>query len=216
MMSESSSEGRIVVENRVQRRAAASRKGWNARKAASGARQAASRACGECSLCCRLLPVPPLDKGAGERCRHQRHGKGCAVHATLDQPFVCRAWRCAWLMGAPLPRPDRVGFVVDPMPDFVTLGPEPGKGQKQPCIQVWVANREAHRDLALRRYLARLGEQSGLCAIVRFDAVSGFLLVPPALSETGDWLEIAQTGSGPPHRLEEIVATVNNHKREAS
>jgi hypothetical protein len=26
------------------------------------------RQCGECQLCCKLLPVPPLNKKAGERC----------------------------------------------------------------------------------------------------------------------------------------------------
>jgi len=44
------------------------------------------RQCGGCTLCCKLLPVPPLEKLAGQRCQHQRHGKGCAVYETSAMP----------------------------------------------------------------------------------------------------------------------------------
>ena len=38
------------------------------------------RQCGECTLCCKLLPVPPLNKLAGQKCKHQRFPHhGCAV-----------------------------------------------------------------------------------------------------------------------------------------
>src|SRR5262252_6697934 len=51
-----------------------------------------TRSCGECTLCCRLLPVDDyvaidgrelpgaLHKPAGERCPHQRHN-GCPIDA---------------------------------------------------------------------------------------------------------------------------------------
>jgi len=38
------------------------------------------RQCGGCTLCCTLLPVKSLDKGANERCRHLCF-KGCGIYA---------------------------------------------------------------------------------------------------------------------------------------
>ena len=84
------------------------------------------RKCGECVLCCKLLPMKAgesritsataqammdaglahpdefvgmlrdFDKPAGARCPHQRHHKGCAVYAS--RPFGCRVWNCRWLV----------------------------------------------------------------------------------------------------------------------
>ena len=84
------------------------------------------RECGDCQLCCKLLPIPPdqgeritrtavamVDAGfmtareaatmapefakpAGARCPHQRHHKGCSIYAT--RPFSCRVWNCRWLV----------------------------------------------------------------------------------------------------------------------
>jgi hypothetical protein len=35
-----------------------------------------TRQCGDCQLCCKLLPVPPLQKAAGVACRFQKFHKG--------------------------------------------------------------------------------------------------------------------------------------------
>ncbi len=80
------------------------------------------RKCGDCSLCCKLLPMPELAKPANKRCKHQRYGKGCAIYAR--RPDSCRTWSCRWLLGEgtdDLPRPDRSHYVIDPMPDFVRM-----------------------------------------------------------------------------------------------
>jgi hypothetical protein len=53
------------------------------------------RICGTCTLCCKLLPVPSLQKLAGERCKHQRAFKGCAIYK--DRPWACRTLACRWL-----------------------------------------------------------------------------------------------------------------------
>ncbi len=37
--------------------------------------------CGGCTLCCRLLPVPSLDKLAGQQSRHASTGKGCSIYS---------------------------------------------------------------------------------------------------------------------------------------
>ncbi len=71
------------------------------------------RVCGECQLCCKLFPVPVLDKPAGKWCRHSCAG-GCAFHGPR-QPEVCRQYDCYWRDHDELPdacRPDRIGVVV--------------------------------------------------------------------------------------------------------
>lgn len=85
------------------------------------------RRCGDCQLCCKLLPmradgnaraqalaldmvaaglerpesfagmVWDFDKPAGAACPHQCAGKGCRIYAT--RPLGCRYWNCKWLMG---------------------------------------------------------------------------------------------------------------------
>ena len=54
------------------------------------------RECGSCTLCCKLLAVPGLDKPAGQFCRHCVPGKGCNIYR--DRPEVCQAWNCGWLV----------------------------------------------------------------------------------------------------------------------
>jgi hypothetical protein len=85
------------------------------------------RECGNCTLCCKLLPMtndtndlaldatirlmehgladpadfvgigPNFDKPAGQRCPHQRHKGGCNIYSS--RPFGCRMWSCRWLLG---------------------------------------------------------------------------------------------------------------------
>jgi hypothetical protein len=71
------------------------------------------RECGECQLCCKLFPVPVLDKPAGAWCRHSCAG-GCAIHGP-KQPEICRTYDCYWRDHDDVPdacRPDRIGVVV--------------------------------------------------------------------------------------------------------
>lgn len=87
---------------------------------------ATRRECGECQLCCKLLPIearaqdrvaavvdqmidagfarprdfigmrPDFDKPAGVPCKFQRHHKGCTIYR--QRPFGCRTWNCRWLV----------------------------------------------------------------------------------------------------------------------
>lgn len=149
--------------------------------------------CGECTLCCRLLPVKELGKLAGERCRHQR-GLGCKVYQRLKTVSPsCSMWNCRWLVEddtADLARPDRSHYVVDVMPDYVRGTTEAGKTFTIPVVQIWVdpAYPDAHRDPALRTYLERRAEE-GMAALIRYSDHEGFTLVAPALSGDGKWYE---------------------------
>jgi len=71
------------------------------------------RPCGDCRLCCKIFPLPVLEKAAGAWCRHAG-ASGCAIHGP-QLPEVCRRYDCSWrehdvLSGAW--RPDRIGIVV--------------------------------------------------------------------------------------------------------
>jgi hypothetical protein len=152
-----------------------------------------ARHCGQCTLCCKLVPVRELEKPAGQRCRYQRMGKGCTVYHTLKMPVSCHLWNCRWLVNddtADLRRPDFSHYVIDVMPDYVTaVDDDTGNRQEIPVIQIWVDPRwpDAWRDPALLAYLDRRGKE-GFGAIVRFDNVRGIGVFPPSLTGHG-WVE---------------------------
>lgn len=158
------------------------------------------RTCGTCSLCCKLLPVRELNKAAGERCKHQKFGKGCAIHRKPGYPIVCAGWNCRWLVNddtADLSRPDRSHYVIDSMPDRIRLDPSDGSKPKMfDVIQIWVdpAFPDAHRDPALRRYLERRAERDHMAALVRFSVTENMAIFAPCLSTDGQWHEQVSRG----------------------
>lgn len=204
------------------------------------------RRCGDCTLCCRLLPmlarpfdqacetaaamivhgmakledfagmVPDFAKPAGERCRHQRTGKGCAIYAT--RPSNCRLWSCRWLTNADtadLRRPDRSRYVIDPTPDFVTsVNNETGERHDIAVIQIWVDPKtpDAWRDPALLAYLDRQG-QKGSAAIIRYNDKDAFTLFPPAMSSDRQWHEIRSGIKDTTHSVSETVAALANARK---
>ena len=92
-----------------------------------------------------------------------------------------------------LRRPDRVGYVVDSLPDYITrVDNATGERRDFPCIQVWVDpdRPEAFRDPALLDYLQRRALQDGMVALIRRGYHPTLTLVAPALSGE-DWIEIA-------------------------
>jgi hypothetical protein len=152
------------------------------------------RQCGDCQLCCKLLPVRELGKGANTRCEHQRHHKGCAVYNTASQPAPCRLWSCRWLTQdktEALRRPDRSHYVIDIMPDFVTIRDEiKGIETTLPVVQIWVdpAYPGAWKDdIAFMNYLARLGEEERMAALVRNGSEEAIFVAPPAINPDGTW-----------------------------
>ncbi len=81
-----------------------------------------AKACGGCSLCCKLLLIEDLAKPAGEWCVHVAIGKGCSIYETRPSP--CRTFRCFWLTSAKLDaawRPDRAGFLLREVGDGLLL-----------------------------------------------------------------------------------------------
>jgi hypothetical protein len=171
-----------------------------------------SRHCRECTLCCKLLPMPEMQKAAGERCKHQRAGKGCMIYA--KRPPQCQLWSCRWLADpeatAELRRPDRSHYVIDLVPDYITA--RDGEGAEPlhiEVVQVWIDPDypDAHRDPALRSYLAKLGER-GCAALIRYDAMDAFTLLPPAMAGDGQWHEVRSAMREKTHTAAEKAAAL--------
>ena len=80
------------------------------------------RSCGTCSLCCKLLKIPPLDKPTGEWCAHCVPGKGCGIYDA--RPEACRSFRCGWLDRPELEdwwNPQRSGIILWLLPKLRQL-----------------------------------------------------------------------------------------------
>ena len=153
------------------------------------------RACGDCQLCCKLLPVRSISKLANVRCDHQRHKKGCAVYPQLG--FIspeCRLWSCRWLVEddtADQSRPDRSHIVIDLVPDMITAKDDNTEVRIK-VIQIWCdpGFPDAHRADAIRRYMFRRATK-GIASLVRFDSYRCLLVVPPPMNSAGEWFERA-------------------------
>lgn len=169
------------------------------------------RKCGDCQLCCKLLPVAELSKPSGSRCKHQKHHKGCGVYAT--RPLECQIWQCAWLAGIDgglLSRPDRTHYIIDVEPDLLEV-PIDGRTTKLPAIVMWLdpQHHDAHKDKTLRNFLeTQCSDQYVVFA--RYNAAGdGIALVPPILNK-GKWLEIPVQSSGKDQDYAELSAAFGN------
>ena len=56
------------------------------------------RECGTCTLCCKLLRIPELDKPPGKWCPHCAPSRGCTRYET--RPGSCRGFFCGYLTSA--------------------------------------------------------------------------------------------------------------------
>jgi hypothetical protein len=173
------------------------------------------RECGDCQLCCKLLPVHDnrIDgwhKKAGERCRYQKFGKGCMVYGKQEMPMPCRMWNCRWIvnqLSEDMSRPDRCHYVIDVMPDFITMKINDIEQHVQ-AIQIWIdpSYPDAHQDPALRKWLAERGEE-GIVGLVRYSEKEAMCIFPPAMSDDRQWHEVSPTGMQrqKTHTLTEVI-----------
>jgi hypothetical protein len=151
------------------------------------------RRCGGCTLCCKLLPNPALNKPANKQCHHARTGKGYAIYSR--RPMGCQLWSCRWKSDpstAGMPRPDRCHYVIDCQDDYITWqDAATGKQGKIGAFQIWVdpAFPDAHRAPELRAWMERMSAKYRCVYIIRYSASDGFVLAPPAVSGTGEWVE---------------------------
>jgi hypothetical protein len=153
------------------------------------------RKCGDCQLCCKLVPVASLGKQAGHRCKYQRVGLGCTVYKDLPRVAPeCRLWSCQWLVdpdpeAAKMHRPDRVHYVIDLLPDFINAIPEGGEAIQYSVMQVWVdpAFPQAADAPELLAWVEHIAETRGQATLIRFGAGDGYTLWAPCLTSDGQW-----------------------------
>lgn len=53
------------------------------------------RACGACTMCCKVMRIEELKKEAGVWCPHVVQGRGCGIYA--ERPKSCRKFNCGYL-----------------------------------------------------------------------------------------------------------------------
>jgi hypothetical protein len=153
------------------------------------------RQCGECTLCCKLLPVVSLDKKANEKCQFQKFHKGCGVYNTSKMPLECHVWNCRWLVNddtADLSRPDRSHYVVDLFPDWIGIRDnDTGEEQRFEVVQIWCDpnHPEAHRDPKLREFLMRRAKER-IIGMIRYNSWDMILIIAPELNKENKWIEI--------------------------
>jgi hypothetical protein len=178
-----------------------------------------TRQCGDCQLCCKLLPVPPLQKAAGVACRFQKFHKGCTVYGKPAMPRECAIWNCRWLVNDDtdeLSWPDRSHYVIDIMPDFITVRDD-ATGEKRTIqvAQVWIDPRhpDAHRDPALRRWMFRRA-QAGIATIVRYNAKDAIVIFAPPFDAGGEWHEITSgMTTVKTHTLDEMIEALGGEAK---
>ena len=179
-----------------------------------------NRACGNCSACCSLLPVKGLGKGANVRCQHQSHARGCKVYHRAGFPLECSLWSCQWLAcpesTAKLSRPDRSGYVIDVVPDFISIrDDETGEIQQVQVVQVWCdpKRRDAHKDPHLREFLSRQADQM-VVALIRYSDVEAFVLFAPQFTGGRGWQENHPNMRAVEHTPQEIAEAISTARGE--
>ena len=130
------------------------------------------RACGECTLCCKLpeidwktdppVGLPPLKKPMNTLCSHCVEGKGCTIYPA--RPLSCAAFQCLWLMGlAPEEqRPDRIGGFFDVQGPYLLLLADPARPDPMadPRVKRWADAFARDRKRRFKRVRIRTGKHA--------------------------------------------------------
>jgi hypothetical protein len=118
------------------------------------------RDCGGCTLCCKLVAVPALDKPQGKWCQHCQIGKGCAIQGQPERPEACAIFDCLWLQGYGTEemRPDKSKVVMASTSDAKSL-----------VLHVDPARPDAYRTPAFDRLIDVMIEGGGRVFIVTGD-----------------------------------------------
>ncbi|MFM9974450.1 MAG: hypothetical protein ACKVON_07740 [Beijerinckiaceae bacterium] len=130
---------------------------------------ASSRSCGDCTLCCKVYPVPVMQKPRNVWCKECKPGRGCGIWQT--RPEFCRDFHCTYINDTRLGpewKPNVCKFVMNwatPQHLHVTVDPgSPLSYRKEPYYAGLKATAE--------RCMAK--EQS----VIVFSGENKFLMLP--------------------------------------
>jgi len=56
----------------------------------------AGRSCQGCTMCCKIMGIPEIDKAPWQWCKHCDIGVGCKIYD--ERPSVCRSFYCRYLL----------------------------------------------------------------------------------------------------------------------
>jgi hypothetical protein len=115
------------------------------------------RGCDGCTLCCKVMKVPALEKPAGTWCKHCTTGAGCGIYET--RPTECRTFICGYLWIPEIspewkPSISRMVISTAVVDGSITIFVDPGRPdawRRQPYYRVM--QNWARRELAQRRWL---------------------------------------------------------------
>ncbi|HVL73869.1 MAG TPA: hypothetical protein VM434_18510 [Beijerinckiaceae bacterium] len=166
---------------------------------------APGRACGTCTLCCKVYDVPSLDKKMGVWCRHCLPGRGCGIHET--RPDHCRAFHCLWMTETWLgpewkPEKSKMVLTLDPATRFLMVQVDPGSAaawKREPYygqLKQWAA-----AGLAERRHVVVFLNTSATVVLPDRD-------VPVGTIGPGDRITVRErlTAQGPRLEVEKVAA----------
>ena len=112
---------------------------------------ASGRACGDCTLCCKVMAIEELAKPAGSWCGQCRPGHGCLAYD--KRPAECRSFSCLWLLNDRLDerwKPNKSKLVLTTSEDGIEVRCDPGfpdAWRRQPFrseIHQWAVSGETH------------------------------------------------------------------------
>lgn len=152
------------------------------------------RVCGTCTLCCKLLPVPALNKKALVRCAFQT-SKGCRIHDKATFPDTCRTFACRWLADRTtqaLSRPDRSHVVIDMNVDeFQMPDPETGEPYLVGAYQMWVdpAFPNAWRTPEIKAWIQMKRRTEQIPTLIRYGNDRVIAVFAPA-DDDDQWQEV--------------------------
>lgn len=81
------------------------------------------RECGECTLCCLVLPIQEIKSEPGKLCSHCDLKSGCTIYNT--RPVSCINFKCSWLCDNKMSeglRPDRTNIIFEKITDEIHIG----------------------------------------------------------------------------------------------
>tara|TARA_R110000772_G_scaffold47449_4_gene108523 strand:+ start:65 stop:514 length:450 start_codon:yes stop_codon:yes gene_type:complete len=80
------------------------------------------RECGECTLCCLILPIIDTQSPPNTLCKHCTLSKGCGIYDT--RPNNCRNYNCEWILSDDIPmdlKPNKSHMIFEKITHTIQL-----------------------------------------------------------------------------------------------